>query len=189
MYKYTVCILHTILILNCLLTVAYSLCGIHYNTVEGNVKLGTQYPCSLAMSTDCDHGCPIWCPYSWAVCQKMTPLVTVHRLWTRATFWTRVTSWSCDELTGSLIAVLWNTVTNSSSLNIKLSKRSELTKNSLSVCHELTIMGLFDYRIRIRIHNESEPKVNPTHTRRAPKPFYLQVNLNRDSLWMLIRIR
>ena len=27
--------------------------------------------------------------------------------------------------------------------------------------------GLFDYRIRIRIHNESEPKVNPTHIRHA----------------------
>ena len=27
--------------------------------------------------------------------------------------------------------------------------------------------GLFDYRIRIRIHNESEPKVNPAHTRHA----------------------
>ena len=29
------------------------------------------------------------------------------------------------------------------------------------------LMGLFDYRIRIRIHNESEPKVNPTHIRHA----------------------
>ena len=28
-------------------------------------------------------------------------------------------------------------------------------------------MGLFDYRIRIRIYNESEPKVNPTNIRHA----------------------
>jgi len=27
--------------------------------------------------------------------------------------------------------------------------------------------GLFDYRIWIRIHNEFEPKVNPTHIRHA----------------------
>jgi len=27
--------------------------------------------------------------------------------------------------------------------------------------------GLFDYQIEIRIHNESESKVNPTHTRHA----------------------
>ena len=27
----------------------------------------------------------------------------------------------------------------------------------------LLFIGLFDYQIRIRIHNEFEPKVNPTH--------------------------
>jgi len=46
----------------------------------------------------------------------------------------------------------------------------------------LTIMGLFDYWIRIRIHNEFEPKVNLTHIGRAESHFIFQVNLNRDSL-------
>ena len=46
----------------------------------------------------------------------------------------------------------------------------------------LTIMGLFDYWIRIRIHNEFKPKVNPTHIRYAESHSIFQVNLNRDSL-------
>ena len=39
----------------------------------------------------------------------------------------------------------------------------------------------FDYWIWIRIHNESESKVNPTHTIDMPKSI-CQVNLNPDSL-------
>jgi len=34
-------------------------------------------------------------------------------------------------------------------------------------------LGLFDNRIRIRIHSEFEPKVNPTHARHAYKSFDL----------------
>ena len=35
------------------------------------------------------------------------------------------------------------------------------------------LRGVFDYLIRIRIHSEFEPKVNPTHTRHAYKSFDL----------------
>ena len=44
------------------------------------------------------------------------------------------------------------------------------------------IYGLFDYLIRIRLHNEFEPKVNPSHIRHAYCHSICQVNLNRDSL-------